>query len=74
MKIYKLPFFSIALLLVGCQADEPQPTQQQAGTLSFTTSVQQFEGEPATRTNLIGDAFEVNDKIKLKIVCPASST
>ena len=74
MKIYKLPFFSIALLLVGCQADEPQPTQQQAGTLSFTTSVQQFEGEPATRTNLIGDAFEKNDKIKLKIVCPASST
>jgi hypothetical protein len=74
MKIYKIPFFSIALLLVGCQADEPQPTQQQAGTLSFTTSVQQFEGEPATRTNLIGDAFEKNDKIKLKIVCPASST
>ena len=74
MKNFKIPFFSIALLLVGCQADEPQPTQQQAGTLSFTTSVQQFEGEPATRTNLIGDAFEVNDKIKLKIVCPASST
>ena len=74
MKNYKIPFFSIALLLVGCQADEPQSTQQQAGTLSFTTSVQQFEGEPATRTNLIGDAFEKNDKIKLKIVCPASST
>ena len=72
MKNYKIPFFSIALLLVGCQADEPQSTQQQAGTLSFTTSVQQFEGEPATRTNLKGDAFETGDKIKLKIVCPFS--
>ena len=73
MKIYKIPLFSIALLLVGCQADEPQPAQQQAGTLSFTTSVEQFEGESATRTNLAGDAFEDGDKIKLKIICPFSS-
>ena len=73
MKNFKIPFFSIALLLVGCQADEPQPAQQQAGMLSFTTSVQQFEGEPATRTNLKGDAFELGDKIKLKIVCPFST-
>lgn len=73
MKIYKIPFFSIALLLAGCQADEPQPAQQQTGTLSFTTSVEQFEGEPATRTTLEGTAFEDGDKIKLKIICPFSS-
>ena len=73
MKIYKIPFFSIALLLAGCQADEPQPAQQQTGTLSFTTSVEQFEGEPATRTTLEGTAFEDDDKIKLKIICPFSS-
>jgi hypothetical protein len=72
MKIYKIPFFSIALLLVGCQADEPQPTQQQAGTLSFTTSVQQFDGEASTRVNLSGNGFEPGDKFKIKIVCPFS--
>jgi hypothetical protein len=72
MKIYKIPFFSIALLLVGCQADEPQPTQQQAGTLSFTTSVQQFDGEASTRVNLSGYGFEPDDKFKIKIVCPFS--
>ena len=72
MKIYKIPFFSIALLLAGCQADEPQPAQQQAGTLSFTTSVEKFDGEPATRVNLAGNGFEAGDKFKIKIVCPFS--
>ena len=73
MKMNKIIFFSIATLLVGCQADEPQPTQQQQGTLSISTSVQQFEGEAATRTNIEGTSFEKGDKVKLKIVCPFSS-
>jgi len=73
MKMNKMILFSIATLLVGCQADEPQPTQQQPGTLSISTSVSQFDGEPATRTNIDGTAFETKDKIKLKIVCPYSS-
>lgn len=73
MKNYKIHLFSMALLLMGCQADESQPVQQNAGTLSFTTSVEQFEGETTTRTILKGNAFETGDKIKLKIVCPFST-
>ena len=73
MKKYKIPFFSFALLLVGCQADEPQPTQQQPGNLSFTTSIENFDGDVITRTNILGNAFEDGDKIKLKIICPFSS-
>ena len=70
---YKNYFFSIAMLLVGCQADEPQPTQQPTGTLAFTTSVDDFVGRALTRTNIKGDAFENGDLIKLKIICPQSS-
>ena len=69
----KIPFFSFALLLVGCQADEPQPTQQQAGTLTITTSVDDFEGRGGTRTNIGDNAFEDGDKIKLKMICPYST-
>ena len=74
MKNYKIYIFSAILLLSGCQADEPQLVQQQAGTLSFSTSVQDFEGTSITRTNLEGKSFEMGDKIKIKIVCPASTT
>ena len=73
MKNYKIHLFSMSLLLMGCQADESQPVQQNAGTLSFTTSVEQFEGETTTRTILKGNALETGDKIKLKIVCPFST-
>lgn len=62
-----------ALLLTGCSADNEEPQQQQEGTLSFTTSVENFEGAPTTRTNLMGTAFENGDKIKLKVICPFST-
>ena len=73
MKIYKIHILSIALLVMGCQADEPQNSPQQQGTLAFTTSVEDFEGASRTRTNIAGKAFENGDKIKLKIICPFSA-
>ena len=76
MKMNKIYTPFIALLLVACQADELQPAQQQTGTLSFTTSVQQFESGANTRAEndvTLGDAnFVAGEKIKIKIVCPVS--
>ena len=72
MKINKIFIIGIAALMTACQADEADEALQQ-GILSFSTSVEDFEGESTTRTNLVGDAFEDGDKIKLKIICPFSS-
>ena len=70
MKIYRIiPLVSL-LLLAGCSESEPLREQ---GKFSFSTSVENFEGEIATRTNFAGNAFEDGDRIKLKIICPFSS-
>ena len=72
MKISKILYLTIATVLMSCTADEVTQQEQQ-GVLSITTSVEDFEGESRTRTNIEGKAFENGDKIKLKIICPFSS-
>lgn len=63
-----------AVLMSACADDnnENLPVRQE-GTLSFTTDIENFEGEAVTRTNFAGNAFENGDKIKLKVICPFSS-
>lgn len=62
---------SAMLFGAGCTADEVvEPVQQ--GALSFSTSIEDFEGVSRTRTTLDGNAFETNDKIKIKMICPFS--
>ena len=72
-KIRDILYWGMALLLVACSAGEEENAVPQAGMLTLTTSVSPFEGESITRTNLDGNAFEKDDRIKLKIVCPFSS-
>ena len=72
MKISMILYLTIATVLMSCTADEATQQEQQ-GVLSITTSVEDFEGESRTRTNIEGKAFENGDKIKLKIICPFSS-
>ena len=71
MKTNKIFLLGITLLLAACSADDE--VQQEEGVMSFTTDIQDFEGESVTRTSLEGNAFEDGDKIKLKIICPFSS-
>ena len=73
MNINKILFFGMAILLTACTADDAEQTQQSSGILSFSTSIDHFEGEDVTRTNFKGNAFEDGDKIKLKIICPFSA-
>ena len=72
MKTNKIFLLGITLLLAACSADD-EVQQEEEGILSFTTDIQDFEGECVTRTSLEGTAFEDGDKIKLKIICPFSS-
>ena len=72
MNINKIVLWGVTVLLVSCSANEDAERQQQ-GIISFSTSIESFEGEAITRTNLKGNEFENGDKIKLKIVCPFSS-
>lgn len=60
------------LLMAGCTAEEGAEDALQ-GSLTFTTAVENFDGETVTRTNFMGNAFEDGDKIKLKIICPFSA-
>ena len=73
MNINKILFFGMAILLTACTADDAEQAQQSSGILSFSTSIDHFEGEDVTRTNFKGNAFEDGDKIKLKIICPFSA-
>lgn len=77
MKIYKKLTLSVSLCSAmlfgaGCTADEAvEPVQQ--GSLSFSTSIEDFEGVSRTRTSLDGKSFETGDKIKIKMICPFSN-
>lgn len=74
MKINKIFILGIAALLIACSADDALHEQLEPDILSFSTSIDNFEGESViTRTNFLGNAFEDGDKIKLKIICPFSS-
>ncbi len=73
MKIHHILYLGVALLLTACSTDDGQQDQQTlpaTGKLTITSSVNSFEGEGVTRTNLAGTAFATGDWIKLKIICP----
>lgn len=57
---------------MGAAACGTKDALPQTGCLNLTTSVVPFDGDPATRANLAGDAFETGERMKLKIICPYS--
>ncbi len=60
---------ALALLLTACSKTDEELLPAQA-PLTLTSSINPFEGEAATRTNVAGTAFAEGDWIKLKIICP----
>lgn len=72
MRINKIIYYSIALLMAGCTTGETDNAEVPQGTLQFSTSVQNYAGMGLTRTDIDGTSFENGDKIKLKIICPKS--
>ena len=74
MNIHQILLIVTALLLTACSSEtEETVALQQERILSFSTSIDDYEGETVTRSNFEGTAFETGDKIKLKVICPFSS-
>lgn len=67
---YILSFY--VLSLASCASDE-EMMQENRG-LSISSTIENFEGDPVTRTNVAGNAFAEGDLIKLKIICPFTNT
>lgn len=58
------------LLLASCNSDEITSSEEKH-TLTISSEVLPFDGEDAmTRANESGTAFETNDMIRLKVICP----
>ncbi len=75
MKRYSTLYFPalVVLLLSACNADENlqcEPHQP----LTISSEVMPYDGEPSTRVNEGGNAFETNDMIRLKVICPYVTT
>jgi hypothetical protein len=72
MKINKIIYLFVAVLLAGCSTDEDNEIVPQQEHLQISTSIEDFVGEAKTRTNIDGNKFDDGDKIKIKIICPKS--
>lgn len=74
MKILHTLTIALALpLLAACTAEDNSVDTASHG-LSLTASVDPFDGETSTRANLEGTAFEENDLIRVKVICPYVSS
>lgn len=60
-------------VFVACTADD-SPASEKVGALKLTSSVENFIGEPSTRVNEDGTAFENGDLIRIKVICPYVSS
>lgn len=72
-------FTSIAFLLLFISCSKDEETGQTSpdtpkGTVTITSEIEPFEGEPVTRVNVDGDRFLNGDFIRLKIICPFVSS
>lgn len=67
-----LSYIFLSLLFVACTADdlttETLPAEERP--LEVTSSVVPFEGDLSSRVNIEGNAFNVGDLIRVKIICP----
>ncbi|MCQ2222173.1 MAG: fimbrillin family protein [Bacteroidaceae bacterium] len=70
-----ISILTVLLLLAACSSDEIVQREQESHEFTLTTDVLPFKGETAmTRSKLDGTGFEDGDWIRLKIICPYSSS
>ena len=61
------------LLLAACNSEADIPVAERQ-PLTISSEVLPYDGEPVTRANEAGTAFETNDMIRLKVICPYVTT
>ncbi len=57
-------------MLAACTTDDASSSSSQMGALRLTSSVENFIGDTSTRVNDTGTAFEKDDLIRIKVICP----
>lgn len=62
------------LLFAACDQNNAIDDIEAVQPLVLSTSVDPFVGEEETRANLTGTAFENNDWIRLKLICPFTNS
>lgn len=64
----------VAFLCTACSSDDEQTQCKEKRGMTVTSDIENFIGEPSTRTNVAGNAFATGDLIKVKIICPFTNT
>ena len=59
-----------SVLMLGACSFVEDTTPSEHHELTITSEIKPFDGEVATRSNELGTAFETNDMIRLKVICP----
>lgn len=72
-KIQTYLYFFVIVMLAACSADTDEISTENNKGLTITSSIENFEGEAKTRTNVLGTAFATGDLVRLKIICPFTS-
>ena len=57
-------------MFAACTTDDASSSSSQTGALRLTSSVENFIGDNSTRVNETGTAFEKDDLIRIKVICP----
>ncbi len=61
---------SLALLSLAACSDGDAPSGETTKGVKLTSSIEDFIGESGSRANVDGTAFETNDLIRIKVICP----
>ncbi len=59
-----------ALVLAACSTDNEEQGVAVQKPLTITSSIENFDGEQASRANVEGNQFAVGDLVRLRIICP----
>ncbi len=66
---------ALALLTLGaCSADNTPTTEEATQGVKLSSTIKHFISESDSRVNIEGTAFETNDLIRIKVICPYVSS
>lgn len=74
MNIKHIIYIATILLLAACTTDDADQRLVSDGGFTLSTEIVPFEGGGMSRATMAGDEFDLNDWIRIKIICPFSNT
>lgn len=74
LNTYRLAVCLTSVLMLLACSSEKTPDLQEKRVLTIGSDILPFDGETVTRANEDGTAFEENDMIRFKVICPYVNT